>query len=205
MLRRHITLSFMVLAAAVTLAATVGIPGTAALFTSEYPVTADITTGAVFPGERDTPPFAVNDASSGSAVDASSPYAFAGDGLTAATSPWAASFGVDRYVEFAFNSPLPTAIGLTSISVTLRFASATPGSTACLYFEVRRESTGDLIETYGSAGSPIDCVTGTSLSGSTTALGAVSTTTVADDLRLRIYGADSAAGADDARRGDHRR
>lgn len=195
MLRRHVTMGFVVLAAAVTLAATIGIPGTAALFTSEYPATSDITTGAVFPGERDTPPFTITDASSGSAVDVSSPYAYAGDGLTATTSAWASGFAADRYVEFAFNGPLPTAIGMTGISFTLRFASATPGATACFYFEVRRESTGDVIEAHGSAGSPTACVTGTSLGSSTTPLSGVATTTVADDLRVRIYGADSGAAA----------
>lgn len=195
MLRRHLTLSSAVLAVAVTFATTIGIPGTAALFTSEYPVTAGISTGAVFPGERDTPPFAVNNSSSGTAVDESSPYAFSGDGLTAATSAWAAGFAADRYVEFAFNGPLPNAVGMTSISFALRFASATPGSTACFYFEVRRESTGDPIEAHGNTGSPTDCVTGTALATSTTSLSAVSTTTVANDLRVRVYGSDSAAGA----------
>jgi hypothetical protein len=195
MLRRHRTLSFAVLAAAAMIAATVGIPGTAALFTSEYPVTAGFGSGHVFPGERDTAPFAVTDASSGTAVDASNPYAFEGDGLTAATSAWASTFAADRYVEFALNSPLPTGVGMASASFALRFASATPGSTACFYFEVRSAATGDPIETHGSAGSPIACVTGTSPSTSTTALTAIATTTVADDLQVRVFADDSAAGA----------
>jgi hypothetical protein len=193
MLRRHITLSFAVLAAAVIFAATIGIPGTAALFTSEYPVTADIGSGHVFPGERDTAPFAVTDVSSGTAADASNPYAFASDSLTAATGAWASTFAPDRYVDFAFNSPLPTGVGMASASFSFRFASATPGSTACFYFEVRSEATGDPIETHGSTGSPVACVTGTSLSTSTTSLTAIPTTTVADDLRVRVFADDSAA------------
>ncbi|MEP7158804.1 MAG: hypothetical protein ABI797_05210 [Chloroflexota bacterium] len=195
MWRRHISLSFAVLAAAVIVSATIGIPATAALFTSEYPVTAEIGSGHVFPGERDTAPFAVTDASSGTAVDASNPYAFANDNLIAVTSAWASSFAAGRYVEFALNSPLPTGVGMSSASFALRFASATPGSTACFYFEIRSEATGDPIEVHGSAGSPLGCVTGTSLATTTTSLVAISTTTIANDMRVRVYASDSAADA----------
>lgn len=194
MLRRHKRLPLIGLTAAALLAAIVGVPGTAALFTSEYPVTAGIGAGHVFPGERDTLPFAVTDHSSGSATDASSPYAFAADGLTAATSDWSASFALDRYVEFALNGPLPTGVGVASAAFAYRFASATPGATSCFYFEVRSESTGDLIETHGSAGSPVGCVTGTSAVTTTTVLAALANTTIADDLRVRVYGSDSASG-----------
>jgi hypothetical protein len=195
MLRRHKTLPLAAVTAAALLAAIVGVPGTAALFTSEYPVTADVGAGHVFPGERDTAPFAVVDHSSGAAVDASSPYAFGADGLSAPTSAWASSFASDRYVDLAFNAPLPTGLGIASASFAFRFASATPGSTACFYFEVRRESTGDPIEAHGSSGSPVGCVTGTALASTTTSLVGVASTTIADDLGVRVYGRDSASGA----------
>jgi hypothetical protein len=194
MLRRLKTLSLAAFTVAALLAAIVGVPGTAALFTSAYPVTAGVGVGQVFPGERDTAPFAVVDRSSGSAVDASSPYAFSGDGLTAATSAWSASFASDRYVEFAFNGPLPTGVGIASASFALRFASTTPGATTCFYFEVRSESTGDPIEAHGTSGSPVGCVTGTALATTTTSLTAVANTTIADDLRVRVYADDSSSG-----------
>jgi hypothetical protein len=195
MLRHYKTLPLAVLTAAALLAAIVGVPGTAALFTSSYPVTAAVAVEHVFPGERDTAPFAVVDDSSGSAIDVSNPYAFAGDSLTIATSAWLATFAADRYVEFKLNAPLPTGVGMASATFAFRFASATPGSTACFYFEIRRESTGDLLETHGTAGSPVGCVTGTALATTTTSLAALADTTTADDLRVRVYANDSANGA----------
>lgn len=194
MLQRHGTLSLAVLTAAAMLAATIGLPGTAAVFTSEYPVSAVVDAGHVFGGERDTPPFSVTDVSSGSPVDASNPYAFETDGRSATTSTWAATFAPDRYVEFAFNSPLPSGVGMASAAFAFRFASLTPGATACFYFEVQRESTGDPIEVHGSAGSPLGCVTGTSFATTSTTLVGIANTTIANDLRVRVYGRDSAAG-----------
>jgi hypothetical protein len=195
MLRRHISLPLAVSTVAALIAASVGVPATAALFTSQYPVTAGVVTGHVFPGERDVVPFTVSDHSSGSALDVSNPYAFAGDGLTTATATWSASFASDRYLEFKFNAPLPAAVGIASASFAFRFASATPASTACFYFELRRESTGDPVETHGGAGSPVACVTGTTLTTTTTTLTSLADTTTADDLRVRVYANDSAGGA----------
>jgi hypothetical protein len=187
-------LSLAVVTAAGMLAATIGLPGTAAVFTSEYPVSAIMDAGHVFPGERDTPPFSVTDVSSGTPLDASNPFAFEADGQSAATSTWAAAFAPDRYVEFVFNSPLPSGVGMASASFSFRFASLAPGATACFYFEVQRESTGDSVDVHGSDASPLDCVTGTSFATTTTALAGVANTTIANDLRVRVYGRDSAAG-----------
>jgi hypothetical protein len=194
MLRRHKTLPLAAVTAAAVLAAIVGVPGTAALFTSEYPVTADVAAGEVFPGDRETAPFSVIDRSSGSAVDASSPYAFAGDGLSADSSAWSSGFAANRYIDFDFNGPLPTGVGVASASFVFRFASATSGSTACFYFELRRASTDAVIEAHGDPGSPVACVTGTAVATTTVALTSLATTTMADDLRVRVYGRDSANG-----------
>jgi hypothetical protein len=174
-------------------AATIGVSGTAALFTNQYVATGELSAGRVFPGEREAVPFHVTDVSGGSPVDASNPYAFAGDGRMGTTSAWSSAFASDRYLEFALNSPLPSGIGVASASVAFRFASAAPGATACYWFEIRSESSGAVIETHGAPVSALDCVTGTALATFTTNLGAIATTTVANDLRVRIYGRDSAA------------
>ena len=183
-----------VLAVLAVVAVTAGIASTAATFTDEYPVTGAIGAGQVFPGERPAVPFAVTDASSGSEVDASNPVAFAGDNLALTTSSSAAAFATDRYVEYALNSPLPNGIGIASSSFALTYASATPGATACFYFEVRSETAGGVIETHGGPGSAVGCVSGTTLTTTSTSLSSVGTTTVANDLRIRLYGADSASG-----------
>ncbi len=170
-------------------AAAFGSMGTAALFTSEYPVQGAIGAGRIFPGERDTPAFSVTDASSGTAVDASNAIAFSGDGLTATTSSWSTAFAPDRYLEFRMNGPLPTGLAMTSASFDLVWA--TSGSTACYWFEVRTQS-GTLLESHGDAGSPFDCVSGAT--SSSTPLTSVATTNDANGIRVLIYAADSAAG-----------
>ena len=82
---------------------------------------------------------------------------------------------------------------MTSASQSFRFASATSGATACYWLEIRSESSGALIETHGAPVSALDCVTGTAPATFTTNLGSIPTTTAANDLRVRIYGRDSAA------------
>jgi hypothetical protein len=51
------------------------------------------------------------------------------------------------------------------------------------------------LATYGSAGSPIGCTSGTSQASFTVSLPVVASTVDANDLRVRIYGRDSAAAA----------
>jgi hypothetical protein len=62
---------------------------------------------------------------------------------------------------------------------------------ACFFLEVWRISTTAAIATYGSAGSPAGCVTGTTPTPFSTPLPAVSSTTIANDLRIRVYGSES--------------
>ena len=174
--------------------ALLGLPGTLAIFTNQDPVDTDVVAGRIFPGDRDTPAFSVTDASGGSAADASSPLAFAGDGRTATTSAWATSFASDRYVDFDLNGPLPAGLGSVTADFRLRWASATSGSTSCYFFEVRRRSNNDVLQVVGSAGSPVGCVTGTTPSLTASSISAVGTTDIANDLRIRVYGSDTVGG-----------
>lgn len=179
--------------AAVVVSVMVGLPSTAALFTSDYPVAAEIAGGQVFPGERDTTAFSLSDASSGSATNGSSATAFVGDGLTVTTSSWTTGFAADRYLDFEMNGPLPTGLSVSSSSFRLAFASATAGSTACYYFEVRQPQ-GTVLETVGSAGNPVACVTGTAPASTTTSLSTLGTTNIANGVHVRVYARDSAGG-----------
>lgn len=162
-----------------------------ALLTDAEDVDADLSSGAIFPGERVTTAFDLRDRSSGSEVDASSPLAVAADGRTTATSAWATTFASDRYLEFDLNAPLPAGLALSSASFTFRFASTGAAGTACYYIEVRRLSTGAVLATHGSALVPLACVTGTTFSSTTTPLPAVDSTDVGNDLRIRVFGRDS--------------
>lgn len=165
-----------------------------AIFAAQHDGTAVFGTKALFPGERVTPAFHVIDGSSGSAVDRSSPYAFSGDGLTTTTSGWSSAFAAGRYLEFDLNAPLASGVALATASFDFRVASSGAGQ-ACFYFEVRRISNGAVLATHGSSGSPIGCVTGTTLTTFSTPIPAVGSTDLANDLRIRVFGSESASGS----------
>jgi hypothetical protein len=145
---------------------------------------------ALFPGEHVTPAFQVGDSSSGTEIDRSSPFAFSSDGLTATTSAWSIAFAADRYLEFDLNDSLASGVAISSATFDVRFASG-GASQACYYFEVRRISTGAVLGTYGSSGSPVGCVTGSTLTSFSTPIAAVGTTSIANDLRVRLFGRET--------------
>jgi hypothetical protein len=154
----------------------------------------EFTTGRIFPGERVTSAYDVRDASSGSEVDASSELAFAGDGRTVTTAAWATSFASDRYLDFELDQPLPGGIPVSSVAFQLDYASGGASDTTCYYLELRRASTSALEATYGSSANPLGCVTGTTLTSASTSLAAVSTSDLANDLRIRLYARNSGSG-----------
>jgi hypothetical protein len=172
--------------------ATVGL--SLALFTARAEPQAVFGTKALFPGERVTPAFQVGDSSSGTEVNRSSSFAFAADGLTTTTSAWSTAFAAGRYLEFDLNDSLASGVNVTSASFGFTFASSGAGQ-ACYYFEVRRISTGAVLGTYGSSGSPIGCVTGTTQTSFATSIPAVASTSIANDLRVRVFGKESASAA----------
>lgn len=175
---------------ATVVAATVGL--TLAIFTAQHQGQGVFGTKAIFPGERVTPAFVVGDSSSGTEVDRSSPFAVPADGLTTTTGAWSSAFAAGRYLEFDLNDSLASGIAVSTASFDFRFASSGAGQ-ACYYFEVRRISTGSVLGTYGSAGSPLGCVSGSTLTAFTTLIPSVSTTSIANDLRIRVFAKESAS------------
>ena len=148
----------------------------------------------LFPGERVTPAFQVGDSSSGTEIDRSSPFAFASDGLTTTTSAWSTAFAANRYLEFDLNDSLASGVAVSPATFDFKFASGGAGQ-ACFYFEVRRISTGAVLGTHGSSGSPVGCVTGSTLTSFSTAVAAVGTTSIANDLRVRLFGRETGSSA----------
>ena len=131
--------------------------------TIRAPQNAAVGAGRIFPGTHSTSAFVVSDTSGGGgAVDRSSPFAAAADGLTQSTGSWSTAFSASRYVQFDLNSPLPDGLG-ASATFNLRFASSFARATLCVYLDVRRTSTGSVLGTYGSSGSPLACASGTSM------------------------------------------
>jgi hypothetical protein len=168
--------------------------GTYAVFTDSDAVGGTVGTARVFRATRSTVDFSLSDVSSGSAVDASAATAFA-DGTYFLTRTWTSSFSGSRYIEVDFNAPLPGAIAVTSPQLTVRAASNSAGGTACYYAELRYISTGALISSIGSSGSPAACIAGTTLSSSSFSLSGFGSTDIGNDARIRIYGRDSSGAA----------
>jgi hypothetical protein len=146
----------------------------------------------IFPRDRVSSAWAVSDQADASAADQSGPTAYA-DGRIDTTGNWSNAFAANRYLDFEPSSPLPGALAVSSPVYEIRFSSANAG-TMCIYFEVIRRSTSAVLATYGSAGTPAACVTGTTYQTVSTPIPIVTTTDIANDLRIRVYGRHSSSG-----------
>ena len=134
-----------------------------------------------------TPSFDFDDSSSGTEIVRNEPHSFASDGVTQATTTWATSFAPGRYVEFQMNSPLRPGQTISSANFNFRYAGGNGASPSCFYVEVRN-GTGTVLSTHGSTASPFGCVTGTTQTNFTVPLSSVTTTNIANDLVIRVYG-----------------
>jgi hypothetical protein len=149
------------------------------------------TTKRIFSGVRSTSAWTIRDASGGGAEATKDDALSYADGTTVTSgTAWATTFSATRYLEFDFNSALPDGLSVSSPQLNFRMASTNAAATWCFYVEVYRVSTATLIGTHGSSGSPT-CGSGTTQTTNTIALPEVSTTTIANDLRVRIYIDDS--------------
>lgn len=135
----------------------------------------------------------LRDASSGSEADASEPTAFASDGLSYKTGNFNNAFASNRYVQWDYNSPLRAGLAASSVSFDFRFASGAKGDVACFQFDVI--SAGTTIGTHGATSpgtaSSAWCTDATEKLVSTS-LPEVSTTDLANGLRIKVYGYESA-------------
>lgn len=139
--------------------------------------------------------WSLGDASAGAAeANTSAQPAFA-DGRTFATGLWPTVFNNSNYVDFDSNDSLPAGFAVTGGSFNFRYAAAAAGETACFWFDVRHASDNSFIAQHGSAASPVGCVTGTTAQTFTTNLSELSTTDIANDSRIRVYGRESAGKA----------
>lgn len=126
------------------------------------------------------------DASPGFEYNLADYFAF-DDSWRYSTKNFSSSFSSFRYQEYDYNGPLPSGASTAGVDFVLRFADQSSTSTSCFYFDVRRQSTGAVVSTHGSSASPVGCVSGTTQTTFTTALPAVTTSAIANDLRVRVY------------------
>ncbi|MGH2967119.1 MAG: hypothetical protein ACRDMH_17310, partial [Solirubrobacterales bacterium] len=143
--------------------------------------------GVAVPTTISTSAWDVRDASTGTESNQSEPHAFANDSRTATSGSLLSGFNSSRYLQYDLNSPLQTGLNVSGAQFNFNYAAAGPGQSVCFYFEVRRISTGNVIGTHGSPASPVDCQTGTTLKATTTSLPEVTSSDIADDLRVRVF------------------
>ena len=147
-----------------------------------------------FPAVQTTSAWSVTDASTATASDKTFSTAI-GEGRVFTTGNWITTFSATRYLDFSYAAPLPGGLVASSVSFSFDFADNVGGQTTCIYFEVYRASSTTLIGTHGSSGSPVACVTGTGLTHTSTALAEVTTTDIANDLKVRVYAKESGSTA----------
>ena len=151
----------------------------------------NLTTKRIFPGVRSAWPWDIRDQSGGvSEANASDPLSFA-DAVVQTTGNWSNAFSTTRFDDFDYGAGRAAGIPVTSATFSFTFAPSQSTANACFYVEVRRASTNALLGTHGSSGTPSACTTGGAQLAATVDVSAeVTTTDIANDLRIRVY-ADS--------------
>ena len=152
---------------------------------------ATLSTKRIFAGVRSAWPSDVRDASGGAAETNSSDVLSYADGLTVTTKSWSSAFAATRFDDFDFSGGRPAAVPVTSATFNFTFAPSRANDDACFYVEVRRASTNALLGTHGSSGSPSACSTGATVSATVSISAEVTSTDIANDLRIRVYANNS--------------
>jgi hypothetical protein len=146
----------------------------------------------IFPAERVTAAWNLEDAADGSA--ASVPYSIAFvDASVDISGNWTSSWSTSRYLEYELASPLPAGLSVSGARFDFTFADndTNVANQWCYYFETRKTSDASLIQAHGSSGSTIGCEAAGLQTTISTALSEITTTDQANDLTIRVYGMHS--------------
>ena len=147
-----------------------------------------LSTKRIFPGVRSAWPWDVRDASGGGAETNNSDALSFADGVTSTTKNWSSTFSATHFDDFDFSSGRPPGIPISSATFNFTFAPSRAVDNACFYIEVRRASTNALLGTHGSSGSPLSCANlGAQVAATVDISAEVTTTDIANDLRIRAY------------------
>jgi hypothetical protein len=149
-----------------------------------------VSTYRTFPGTRTTSAWDVRDASAGGAETNFTDATTAVDARLVTSSALTTAFSATRYVDVLFNAPMPGGLGVSGATLNISFAESGGGST-CIYFEMRVASTNAVLGTHGSSGTPLACNATTTQAASATSIPEVTTTTLSNDLKVRIFARNS--------------
>lgn len=134
----------------------------------------------------------IRDSSSGTESNVTDPYAYA-DGIIDSPKGWTTAFSSTIYLAWDYNAPMPAGQALSGANFLFRFIPNVGAETGCFYFEVRRASTDALLGTHGSTSSPVACHTGSTYTTFSTSLPEVSSSDIANDLRIKLFAKESNA------------
>ena len=135
---------------------------------------------------RTTTASTVVDLASGTAIDRSFGLADGTDTLYELTASWSNAFSATRYYEADFGASLPGGNAVTSPTLNVSVSNNGSG-TVCFYAEIDRISAPTtVVGTYGSSGSPY-CHSTATAQAFAIAAPEVTSTTVVNDLRVRLY------------------
>jgi hypothetical protein len=180
-------LLLVVLAIAVSIGAGRAAGSTFSAFSATTANPSTMSAKAIFPATRSWSGWDLRDASSGAEVDSSDALSFTGTNVT--TKTWATTWSTARYLSYDLGAPLPTGLATTGVAFNFDFADTTngTGTQMCFYFEVIRRSTSAVIGTHGSSASPVACQATTAILATSTPLPEVTSTDIANDLRVKVY------------------
>jgi hypothetical protein len=160
-----------------------------AAFTGSAAASHTVSSKRIFPTTPALAPFDAGDLSGGAGETfIGNPSAFNDGTLYQAKSNFPTAYNASRYVEFRLNAPLPGGLTVSGLQLSFDLRGGSAAGTACFFVDLRRTSTGALIGTYGSSSAPIACAPGNaSTTVTTTSLGGVTSSDVANDLTIRAY------------------
>lgn len=143
----------------------------------------------IFPTTATLSPFDAGDLSGGAGETfIGNPSAYNDGRLYTALNAFPTAYNAARYLQFPLNAPLPGGLAVSGLQLSFDLRAGSSTGTACFFVELRRTSTGAVINTYGSSSAPLACASGNaSTTATTTNLSGVTTSNVADDLSIRAY------------------
>jgi hypothetical protein len=157
----------------------------AAAFVDANGAGATVSSKRVFPTSQASSAWELQDSSSGTASSRSDSWATV-DARRFTTATLTTAFSATRYVELTLHSPLPTEVPISAVTLNVTMA-ASGGGTGCIYAEIRRASTNALLGTHGSSTTPLACSSSTTQTTTISPLAYITSSTVADDLKVKVF------------------
>ena len=171
-----------------------GVNETLGAFSSSTGTTASITAKRIFTGTRTAGAHDLRDAADASEANASDILGF-DDGLVGTSGSFGTSYAANRYVDLFFESPLPAGVPVSGVTFDYTMAASSAGITACYYIQVIRVSTGTVLETVPSNAPAANaaCNSTTTPALTQTSVPSVTTSDIANDVKIRVFGKSTTA------------